>query len=161
MSTHASLALPVRRIRSFLATVATLAIVATLAACAGAGATASGSLTTSDAWARPGPAGGETAAYLRIANPTGAADTLVSASSPDADSVGLHQTMTDASGMTGMQPMSGIDIPAGGSVTLEPGGTHLMVMGLAKDLPAGGSLDLELHFKNAGTVTVKAQVKQP
>ncbi len=158
MSTCATLALPARRVRTLLAAVA---IVATLAGCGGAGTTASGSLTTSEAWARPGPAGGETAAYLTIANAAGAADTLVSASSPDADSVGLHQTMTDASGMTAMQPMAGIDIPAGASVTLAPGGTHLMVMGLAKDLAAGGTLDLELHFKNAGTVTVKVPVKQP
>jgi periplasmic copper chaperone A len=156
MSTHARTP-PALRIRTVLAA---LAIVATLAGCGGAGATASGSVTTSGAWVRPGAAGGDTAAYLVIANAAGTADTLVSASSADADSVGLHQTMTDASGMTGMQPMTGIDIPAGGSVTLEPGGTHLMVMGLAKDLTAGGMLDVELHFKNAGTVTVRAQVKQ-
>jgi len=158
MSTHASRTLSSRGVRTALAAVA---IVAALAGCGGAGTTPSASLTTSGAWARPGPAGGETAAYLVIANAAGTADTLVSASSPDADSVGLHQTITDASGMTGMQPMTGIDIPAGGSVTLEPGGTHLMVTGLAKDLAAGGTLDLELHFKNAGTVTVKASVKQP
>jgi copper(I)-binding protein len=80
-------------------------------------------------------AGRDTAAYLVIANATGVVDTLVSASSADAASVGLQETMADGSGMTGMQPMT--------------------------DLAARASLDLELHVKNAGTVTVKAQVKQP
>ena len=138
---------------------AALAIAATVVGCVGD--VTSAGIATSGAWARPAPVGGETAAYLQIANPETTADTLVSASSPDAASVTIHQTMTDASGMTGMQPMTGVGIPVGGSVSLEPGGTHLMVMGLGKDLVGGATLDLELHFKNAGTVTIKAQVKQP
>ncbi len=134
-----------------------LAVALLLAACS----TAAGSLTTSGAWARPGTAGGETAAYLVINNPGSLADTLVSASSPAAASVGLHQTSKDSSGMVGMHPVAGIPIPAGGAATLEPGGMHLMLMGLTRNLTAGGSLDLDLVFKNAGTVRVKADVRQP
>ncbi len=144
-------------LRRSISALAAFAIVFTVAACG----TAGGSLSTSAAWARPGATGADTAAYLVITNAGGAADTLVSASSPGATSVGLHETIPDASGMMGMQPVVGIEIPPGGSVTLQPGGKHLMVMGLTKALAVGDSLDLELKFKNAGTVKVKAEVKQP
>jgi copper(I)-binding protein len=135
----------------------TLALASGLIACG----SSSGSITTADAWARPGSTGAETAAYLTITNTGTAADTLVSASSPSATSVEIHETTTDASGMMGMHPIDGIEIPAGGSVTLEPGGKHLMVMGLTTDLAVGGTLDVDLVFENAGTVKVKAEVKQP
>ncbi len=118
-------------------------------------------MSTADAWARPASAGGESAAYLTITNTGSSADTLLSASSPSAASVELHQTMTDASGMTGMASMDGLAIPAGGTVTLEPGAGHLMIMGLTSDLAPGDTIDLALVFQTAGTVTVKAQVKQP
>jgi copper(I)-binding protein len=63
--------------------------------------------------------------------------------------------------MMGMHPIDGVEIPAGGSVTLEPGGKHLMVMGLTSDLTVGGTLDLDLVFQNAGTIKVSAEIKQP
>lgn len=139
-----------------------LAIAAALAvgltACGGG---SGGSVTTADAWARPGSAGAETAAYVTITNTGSAADTLTSASSPSAGSVELHESSTDASGMMGMHPIDGVEIPAGGSVTLEPGGKHLMVMGLTSDLVVGGTLDLDLVFQNAGTIKVAAEIKQP
>ena len=71
------------------------------------------------------------------------------------------ETSQDAAGMMGMHPVAGIEIRAGGAVTMKPGGMHLMLMGLTNDLTAGGSLDLDLVFKNAGTIRVKADVKQP
>lgn len=131
--------------------------VALMAACS----TSAGAVKTADAWARPGSSGAETAAYLTITNSGSAADTLLSASSPSAASIQLHETSMDSSGMTGMQPMDKLDIPAGGSVTLEPGGKHLMVMGLTKDLAVGDTFEVELVFQNAGTVKVQAAVKQP
>jgi periplasmic copper chaperone A len=143
--------------RRSLPIVLAFALLAGLSACGGGGA----SISTSEAWARPGPAGGETAAYLVITSTSDAADTLVSVSSPVAASVDLHETSTDASGMTGMDPMDGMEIPAGGTVTLEPGGMHLMVTGLTDGLAVGDTLDLDLVFQNAGTVRVQAEVKQP
>jgi len=135
----------------------TLAAIALVAACSASGS----SVKTADAWARPGSSGAETAAYLTITNSGSAADSLLSASSPSAASVELHETSMDSSGMTGMHPVDKIEIPAGGSVTLEPGGKHLMVMGLTKDLAVGDQLEVDLVFQNAGTVKVQAEVKQP
>lgn len=116
--------------------------------------------TISDAWVRATTAGADTsAAYLVIANPGSVADTLLSASSPAATSVELHQTSTDSSGMTGMAPMANLAIPAGGSVTLAPGGAHLMIMGLHQPLVAGGAIEVDLVFEHAGTIVVQAAVR--
>ncbi len=129
-----------------------------LAGCAGGGG---GSVSTTDAWARPASAGAETAVYLTIANDGSSADTLLSASSPTATSVEMHKSSTDMNGMTGMAPVAKIDIPAGQSVALEPGGMHLMVTGLTKGLEIGGAIDVDLVFEHAGTVHVTAEVRQP
>jgi copper(I)-binding protein len=103
-------------------------------------------------------AGAPAAGYLTI---TGGdvADALVSAKSPIATSVEVHETMADASGMTGMQPVDQIDVAIGDTVKLEPGGYHLMLMGV-KDMPAVGSkVELTLTFEQAGEITVQAEVK--
>ncbi len=119
-----------------------------------------GAPAISGAWARPGPAGGNSAAYLTIAGTTGQADALISASSPGAGMVQLHEATTDASGVTGMHEVPRIDVPAGGTVQLAPGGFHLMVMNLTSELAIGSKLELELVFEHAGKVVVQAEIKQ-
>jgi len=120
----------------------------------------SGAPTIGGAWARPGAAGAQTAAYLTITGAAGQADALLSASSPDAGTVELHEATTDASGMMGMRPIDRLDIPAGETIELKPGGFHLMVMGLTRELAVGGTLELELVFERAGKVVVRAEVRQ-
>lgn len=134
---------------------AAIIVVNALVACSG-----TATPTIEGAWARPAAAGAETAAYLTIKGPGGQADALVSASSPDAAMVELHEATTDATGMMGMHPIDHLDIHAGEAVELKPGGFHLMVMGLAKELAVGGTLQLELVFENAGKVVVEAEVRQ-
>jgi copper(I)-binding protein len=136
---------------------ALVALAALLATCS---SPAASGLSVADAWARPGVSGAETAAYFTITNPSTAEDALLSVSSPAASMVQLHQTSTDASGMTGMAPVTEIAVPAGGSVALAPGGYHVMVMGLGQDLTVGGTLELQLRFRNAGTLTVQATIRQ-
>jgi len=128
---------------------------------AGCSSRSAGSLSASDAWARPASAGAETAIYLTIANTGSTADALLSASSPTATSVQLHESSTDMNGMTGMAPVDQIDIPAGQTVSLAPGGMHLMVTGLAKGLEVGSAIDLDLVFQHAGPMHVTAEVRQP
>jgi copper(I)-binding protein len=132
---------------------------ASLAGCSSGGAAVPPIISA--AWARPAMGTDQpAAAYFVITNAAGQADALLSASSPAASSVELHQTLTDASGMTGMHPVARLDVPAGGRVTLEPGGYHLMIMGLSKPLEVGTSLELDLVFEHAGQVVVQAEVKQ-
>ena len=147
-----------------LAVLTSLFLAASVVGCtSGAAATASppAAPTISGAWVRPPTAPTKPAAgYLVITNSTSAADALVSASTPDAASVEMHETKTDMNGMTGMSPVSRIEVPAGGSVKLEPGGYHLMINDLAKPLVVGESIELDLVFEHGGRVVVQAEVRQ-
>ena len=110
------------------------------------------------AWARPAAAGAESAAYMTITN-HGAADRVTAVRTSAAASAMIHRTTTDSMGMTGMSMMDGIAVPAGGVVTLEPGGIHLMLVGLSSSLETGTSIALELTFEHAGTIRVDAAVR--
>jgi periplasmic copper chaperone A len=120
---------------------------------------AGGPLTVKDVWVRAAPAGGQTAVYFTIVNGKVAADTLVGASTPAAASAGLHETTTDNSGMTGMQPVGQVTIPGGGTVEFKPGGYHVMLMGLVNELKVGESIPLTLTFEQAGVVPITAAVR--
>ena len=61
--------------------------------------------------------------------------------------------------MMGMQPIARLEIPAGGTVQLAPGGYHVMLIGLTKDLNVGDTVQVTLKFEKAGDVTVTAQVR--
>jgi hypothetical protein len=140
-------------------------LAAALAACGSAGAASpapasGGSIAVRDAWIRAATEGGLSAAYLTIANGSPADDALVAISAPElATVVGLHETTTGDDGMTGMHHAPSIAIPANGSLTLEPGGFHVMLEGLRRDLVAGDTVQLVLIFERAGPVTVDAQVR--
>ena len=119
-----------------------------------------GSLAVRDAWIRVADEGGLSAAYLTIANGTVTDDALLGVSAPDlATSVSLHETTTGDDGMTGMHHTPSIAIPAGGTVTLEPGGLHVLLEGLRRDLVAGDSVQLVITFERVGPVTVDALVR--
>ncbi len=62
--------------------------------------------------------------------------------------------------MMGMHPIDHLDIHAGETVELKPGGYHLMVMGLTKELAVGGTLELDLVFEQGGKVVVHAEIRQ-
>jgi copper(I)-binding protein len=145
------------------ASILSLLLVLSVAACGSAASNttqpAGGIVTIGGAWVRAGQSGGTTAAYMTITNGTLSDDTLTAVATPVAASASLHETKTDASGMTGMQPVDGIKVPAGGTVTLEPGGYHVMLMGLTGDLAAGQTVRLTLTFKGAGAIEVSAEVR--
>jgi copper(I)-binding protein len=143
-------------LRARCATAVLVAIVLALGGCSSTNAAP----TIAQAWARPAPAGSNSAAYMTITGASGQADALLSASSPAADMVQLHEVSTDASGMTGMHPIDRLDIAAGGSVMLKPGGYHLMVMGVRSELAVGGTVELDLVFEHAGKVVVQAEIRQ-
>ena len=116
--------------------------------------------TVNDAWARPAPSGGQSAAYFTITNPATTAEALVSATSPGATMVSVHETSVDGAGMSDMHPVARVNVPAGQSVEFKPGSYHLMLMGLTSELTAGGTIELHLVFEHAGTVVVKAAIRQ-
>jgi copper(I)-binding protein len=136
-------------------------LVLAVAACSSGGSSASpGAITVTDAWARTSPSVAMAgAAYLTITNGTGSDDALLSVSTPAATNPELHETMAMGSGMTGMQPVARIAVPAGKTVKLEPGGFHIMLIGLTGELKAGSTIELTLKFEKAGEVKVTAEVR--
>lgn len=108
-------------------------------------------LRLSDAWVRATvPGQTSTAAYLTIANEGGAADTLVAVTLPVPSVASLHQT-TSSDGIARMRPLAdGLEMPAGETVTLAPGGAHIMIEKLAEPLAAGETLRLTLRFARSG-----------
>jgi len=114
-----------------------------------------GTLTLSNPWARAtppkAPAGG---GFLTITNNGNEQDTLTAVSTPAAEMSQLHK-MEVVNGIMKMREVEGgIKIPAGDTVTLKPGGYHLMFIGLKHDLKKGETLPVTLTFARAGTVDV-------
>ena len=97
---------------------------------------------------------------MTITNGRVADDELVGVSAPEVtNDASLHETTDDGSGMTGMQHVDGIVIPAGKTVALEPGGYHVMLMDLLEELKAGDRVTLTLTFEQTGPVEVSAEVR--
>ncbi|WP_066296320.1 copper chaperone PCu(A)C [Arthrobacter luteolus] len=117
-------------------------------------------LTLSGAWAKAGDAGGMTGVFGTLKN-DGAEDlTVVAASSPAAAAVELHETAMGADGaMTMQQIEGGFTVPAGGEYLLEPGGSHLMLMGLEHGLLAGDTLPITLELADGSTLELEAVAK--
>ena len=98
------------------------------------------------------------AAFMAIVNPfSGQGDSLVAAESKAAKTVELHNHVMDGNVMR-MRKVDAIEIKAGATVTLEPMGYHVMLLGLTGPLKEGASIDLTLVFAKAGRVEVKAPV---
>ncbi|PWE29860.1 hypothetical protein DDZ14_16665 [Maritimibacter sp. 55A14] len=96
------------------------------------------------------------AAYLTLTSDTG--DRLIAVKTPAADRAMLHGTETDADGVSRMAHIEALDLSPGETVTLAPGGMHLMLMGLAAKLEEGASFPLILRFESAGEVAVDVPV---
>ncbi|HET6522457.1 MAG TPA: copper chaperone PCu(A)C [Geminicoccaceae bacterium] len=100
------------------------------------------------------------AAYLTLVNDGNATDRLVAASSPLAHHVMLHAHQVGGDGVARMiEADGGIELPPGVTVSLQPGGLHLMLMGLVQQLEPGSSLPLTLRFERAGELSLEVPVR--
>jgi periplasmic copper chaperone A len=108
------------------------------------------------AWSRPAAAGGTGAGFMTLSNPTRKADALVAVESPLARTVEIHRSAVGGA-MASMQKLPRIEVPAGGTVTLGPGGYHLMFLGLTRPLKVGDVLPATLTF--ASGAKLKATFK--
>lgn len=104
--------------------------------------------------ATPAKVGG---VFLTLKNTGGAADKLLKAASPVADAVELHTHVKDGDAMR-MRPVENIPVPAHGQTALEPGGYHIMLIGLKQPLKEGTQFPLTLTFEKAGSVTIQVPV---
>ncbi|MGA8787737.1 MAG: copper chaperone PCu(A)C [Paenarthrobacter sp.] len=116
-------------------------------------------LTVSDPWVKAADTG-MSAAFGTIRNTTDKDVTVVSATTKASPMVELHETVMGANGTMQMQAkQGGFVVPAKGELTLEPGGNHIMLMGLAKPVLAGDDISFELKTSDGGTVAFTAQGK--
>lgn len=142
-----------------MARVASLLLFAVLgASCTAVSPPANGSLAVADAWMRPVPQGGNGAVYLTVTNSAGKPDRLLSARCADAAAAELHQVVMDGDRMSMVPVEDGLEIPGGGRLELSPGGHHLMLIDLARDLPVGGRLEVVLELERAGELVVQVPV---
>jgi copper(I)-binding protein len=119
----------------------------------------SGILTITDPWSRATPKGATVGAgYLKIANTGTTADRLIGGSSEIAASFQIHE-MSMENGVAKMRPVkNGIEIKPGQTVELRPGGFHIMLVGLKKQLNNGEHFKATLAFEKAGMVEVEYDV---
>lgn len=123
------------------------------------GAATVGALSISAAWTRATPPGANVAAgYLTITNNGSEPDRLVGGSAPFARDVQVHE-MAVVDGMMRMGEIAGgLVVEPGATVTLEPGGNHVMFMGLTDAPKAGATVPVTLRFEKAGEVTLELPV---
>jgi copper(I)-binding protein len=112
----------------------------------------------SAAWSRPAAAGTTGAGFLTLANPGKTADALVAVESPVARKVEMHRSVMKA-GVSSMQKLERLDLPAGGRVTFAPGGLHLMLLGLKQPLKTGDKAPATLVFASGARVATQFEVR--
>ena len=106
------------------------------------------------------PPGSTTAAgYLQITNNGTAPDRLVGIDSNFPRSM-IHKSEMENGVMKMRHQPDGVVIPAGATVAFEPGGLHLMFVGLKSSLKEGEKADVTLHFENSGSVPVTFNVEK-
>ncbi|MDF0605341.1 copper chaperone PCu(A)C [Neisseriaceae bacterium TC5R-5] len=112
-------------------------------------------------WSRAMPTSSPTGAvYLKLSNKGKVDDKLIAASTPRAQSAELHSHLHDNGVMRMREVTGGVSIAAGKEVGFEPGGYHIMLIGLKQALTVGDRFPLTLKFAKAGAITVEVIVQK-
>ena len=111
-------------------------------------------------WARATSPSAKTGGVFMTLIDTGAPDKLVSAASPVAGMVEVHRTVEE-NGVMKMLPVAAIDLETGKKVQLAPGGYHVMLMDLKRQLKVGETFPITLTFAQAAPMTVTVKVEAP
>lgn len=118
-----------------------------------------GDLVISQPWSRATPAGAKVASgYLTIANKGTTPDRLLGGSSDAAAKVDIHEMASNGGVMTMRTLDDGVALAPGATVTLAPGGYHLMLTDIKKPLKQGDGVAVTLKFEKAGDVVVTFNV---
>lgn len=103
---------------------------------------------------------GMTAVFGEVANDSGAEIVIVAAEYPDAETVELHEVVTEGADATMREIDGGFPVEAGGTRLLEPGGDHIMLMGLTADVEPGAEATVTVEFADGSTAEFTAPVKE-
>ena len=109
-------------------------------------------------WSRAMPPSAHTGAVFVSIYNQGQADQLVAAYSPIAETTELHDHIHQ-DGLMKMVKVPAMEVPAGGSLELKPGGYHIMLIGLKQSLVAGEHFPVRLDFAKAGSIELQVEVK--
>lgn len=110
-------------------------------------------------WTRATPPGAKVGAgFMRLRN-AGAADRVVGASSPAAGRVEMHVTLREGDVMK-MRQVKSFEVPSGGSFELKPGGAHLMLVDLKRQLKPGDKVPLTLMLEKGGERKLELSVEE-
>jgi copper(I)-binding protein len=101
------------------------------------------------------------AAYLKITNNGVSDDRLIAVKAAIAQRVEIHSMEMDHGVMRMRAVDGGLAIAAGDSVTLAPGGLHIMLMGLTTDLAPDTQHEIILVFEKAGDIKLTGTAKRP
>jgi copper(I)-binding protein len=115
--------------------------------------------TVKDPWVR-GTVAGQKATGMFVQVTSASGGKLVSASSPVAGVVEIHEMVMDGSVMK-MRAVAGLELPAGKTVDLKPGGYHVMLMDLKQELKTGQSVPVTLVIEGAGGKRESIELKAP
>lgn len=120
----------------------------------------SAGVSIGDPYARAVPPGQpNSAVFMSLENQSDQGQALVGAESTVSEVVELH-THVEEDGMMRMRRIEKIEVPAGETVTLQPGGLHVMLIGLKQPLDAGDVVDLTLVFEDGSRSSVQAPVRR-
>ncbi len=113
-----------------------------------------------DPWMRVGAQGQATGLFFKIENNSDKADTLYKVEFEPAGKVEIHETYDAGNDMMGMREVKFIVVPAKSTFELKPGAHHVMLMKLKRDIVKGYEGTVNLYFKQAGKIVIKAQAKE-
>ncbi len=176
----------VRTVRIAACVLATAAIIAVIVGCGGSSSDEP-DISVSGAWSRPvetmsgemdsdsdageeaededeqmdheGMSGPTGVVYLSIENSGDAPDTLTGASSEVSEFTEIHESaMSD--GVMQMRPVTDLKIGGGETIDFEPGGYHIMLIGLTEDLKIGDEFEVTLEFEESGSISVMSEVRE-
>jgi periplasmic copper chaperone A len=134
---------------------AMFALLAIILGIGGSHAQSSSTISVEKPFSRATPGGAKVGAgYMTITNKATVADRLVSAASPAAGKVQIHEMSMDGGVMKMREVGGGLPIEPGKTVALAPGGNHLMLMDLKAPLKTGDKVPVTLTFEKAGKVEV-------
>ena len=123
-------------------------------------ADAANSVSVTDPYVRAVPPGQpNSAAFMQLRNSDAASHSIKSAESPVARIVELHTHIKEG-GMMKMRQVKQIDIPARGETVLQPGGLHVMLIGLKEKLTPGDNIAVTLVFEDGSKKLVQAPVRK-
>jgi len=150
-----------------------LIVISVLLTCAGCTSSPGPKIQVTGAWVRavntqqatsmpgmPGMTDATSAVYLTIQNTGSQADRLVSVTSAVAQSVEIHQSQVQ-NNVASMQKLDNLALPAKSTIQFQPGGYHLMLIGVKRNLNPGDKITVNLQFDKSAPILIEAEVRGP